>query len=54
MMNNYDGVLKIDGDVGKKKAYDPRSYMRSAETGMASRVVEAAEMLMSAGKTVGD
>ena len=54
MMNNYDGVLKIDGDVGKKKAYDPRSYMRSAESGMASRVVEAAEMLMSAGKTVGD
>jgi fructose-bisphosphate aldolase, class II len=53
MMRNYDGVLKIDGEVGAKKVYDPRSYMKSAETGMTSRVVEAAQMLMSAGNTVG-
>ena len=53
VMSKYDGVLKIDGEVGNKKVYDPRSYMRSAETGMASRVVEAAHLLMSAGKTVG-
>ncbi len=53
MLSNYDGVLKVDGEVGNKKVYDPRSYMRRAETGMAARVVEACEMLMSAGKTLG-
>ena len=25
MFRNYDGVLKVDGDVGNKKAYDPRA-----------------------------
>ena len=39
MFSNYDGVLKIDGEVGNKKAYDPRSYLKAAETGMAARVV---------------
>src|SRR3954469_12904218 len=41
MFSNYDGVLKVDGEVGVKKAYDPRSYMKAAEAGMAARVVEA-------------
>jgi fructose-bisphosphate aldolase class II len=49
MFSNYDGVLKIDGDVGNKKAYDPRSYLKAAETGMAERVVTACEALQSAG-----
>jgi fructose-bisphosphate aldolase class II len=49
MFSNYDGVLKVDGDVGSKKAYDPRSYLKAAETGMAARVVEACEALLSAG-----
>ncbi|WP_408896986.1 class II fructose-bisphosphate aldolase [Nocardioides sp. R1-1] len=53
MFRNYDGVLKIDGEVGDKKAYDPRSWGKAAEAGMAARVVEAAENLRSAGKTVG-
>jgi fructose-bisphosphate aldolase class II len=53
MMTNYGGVLKVDGEVGDKKAYDPRSYMKKAESGMAARVVEAAEQLLSAGKTIG-
>jgi fructose-bisphosphate aldolase class II len=53
MMTNYAGVLKVDGEVGDKKSYDPRSYMKKAETGMAARVVEAAEQLLSAGKTIG-
>ncbi len=53
MFTNYDGVLKVDGDVGNKKVYDPRSYMRKAETGMAQRVVEACEALKSAGNTIG-
>jgi fructose-bisphosphate aldolase class II len=50
MFTNYDGVLKVDGEVGNKKAYDPRSYLKLAETGMAARVVTACEDLMSAGK----
>jgi fructose-bisphosphate aldolase class II len=49
MFTNYDGVLKVDGEVGNKKAYDPRSYLKLAETGMAARVVEACEALQSAG-----
>ncbi|MCR1784861.1 class II fructose-bisphosphate aldolase [Nocardioides carbamazepini] len=53
MLRNYDGVLKIDGEVGDKKAYDPRAWGKAAEAGMAARVVEAAENLRSAGKTVG-
>jgi fructose-bisphosphate aldolase class II len=47
---NYDGVLKIDGEVGNKKVYDPRSYLKAAEAGMAARVVEATQALGSAGK----
>ena len=49
MFTNYDGVLKVDGEVGNKKAYDPRSYLKLAETGMAARVVRACEDLLSAG-----
>ncbi|MFZ0014276.1 MAG: class II fructose-bisphosphate aldolase, partial [Acidimicrobiia bacterium] len=52
MFANYDGVLKVDGEVGNKKAYDPRSYMGKGETGMAARVVEACETLKSAGNTI--
>jgi len=52
MLNRYDGVLKIDGEVGDKKAYDPRSYGKSAEAGMAARIVEACENLRSAGTTL--
>ncbi|MBB3049860.1 fructose-bisphosphate aldolase class II [Prauserella isguenensis] len=50
MFKNYDGVLKIDGEVGNKKTYDPRSYLKVAEGAMAQRVVESAEALKSAGK----
>jgi fructose-bisphosphate aldolase class II len=49
VMKNYDGVLKIDGEVGNKKAYDPRSWGRAAEAGMAARVVEACQNLNSVG-----
>lgn len=52
MFRNYDGVLKIDGEVGNKKVYDPRSYMKKAEQSMADRVVEACTDLHSVGKTV--
>jgi fructose-bisphosphate aldolase class II len=52
MFRNYDGVLKVDGDVGSKKAYDPRAYGKAAEAGMAARVVEACEHLKSAGTKI--
>jgi fructose-bisphosphate aldolase class II len=53
MYTNYEGVLKVDGDVGNKKVYDPRSYMKKAEAGMSQRVTEACQMLKSAGNTIG-
>ena len=49
MFTNYDGVLKVDGEVGNKKAYDPRAWGKLAEAGMAARVVEACQQLRSAG-----
>jgi fructose-bisphosphate aldolase class II len=53
MFKNYDGVLKVDGDVGNKKAYDPRTWGKAAEAGMAARVVRACEDLLSAGHRLG-
>ncbi len=53
MLSNYDGVLKVDGEVGNKKAYDPRAWGKAAEAGMAERVVEACENLRSAGTSLG-
>ncbi len=50
MFRNYDAVLKVDGEVGNKKFYDPRSWGKSAETAMAERVVQACEDLRSAGR----
>jgi fructose-bisphosphate aldolase class II len=51
MFKNYDGVLRIDGEVGDKKTYDPRGWGKAAEAGMAKRVGLAAEELGSAGKS---
>ncbi|HYJ66984.1 MAG TPA: class II fructose-bisphosphate aldolase [Nocardioidaceae bacterium] len=53
MFSNYDGVLKIDGEVGSKKVYDPRSYGKAAEESMAARVAEACHALRSAGTKLG-
>ena len=50
VLKNYDGVLKIDGDVGNKKLYDPRSWGKAAEAAMAERIVEACQHLGSAGR----
>jgi fructose-bisphosphate aldolase class II len=52
MFQNYDGVLKVDGEVGSKKAYDPRAWGKVAETAMAARVVEATQQLGSHGKSL--
>ncbi|HVV31532.1 MAG TPA: class II fructose-bisphosphate aldolase [Mycobacteriales bacterium] len=53
MFTHYDGVLKVDGEVGSKKAYDPRTWTKLAEASMAERVVVACEDLRSAGTTLG-
>jgi len=53
MFRNYDGVLKVDNEVGNKKVYDPRSWSQAGEEGMAARVVQACEELRSAGTTQG-
>lgn len=50
MFTHYEGVLKVDGEVGDKKEYDPRAWGKAAEGGMAQRVARACEDLMSAGK----
>ena len=52
MFSNYDGVLKVDGEVGNKKAYDPRAWGKAGEAGLAARVVEACEHLRSTGTTL--
>ncbi|WP_417382619.1 class II fructose-bisphosphate aldolase [Gimesia sp.] len=52
MMKNYDGVLKIDGEVGVKKVYDPRSYLKAGEMGVVQRMSEACDDLFSSGKTI--
>ncbi|MFC5909637.1 class II fructose-bisphosphate aldolase [Streptacidiphilus monticola] len=52
MFRNYDGVLKVDGEVGKKNTYDPRTWGKLAEAGMAARVVEATKVLRSAGNRI--
>jgi fructose-bisphosphate aldolase class II len=52
-VDTYDGVLKVDGEVGNKKQYDPRAWGKAAEAGMAARVVEACEDLRSAGTSLG-
>ena len=52
VFRNYGEVLKVDGGVGDKKAYDPRAWMKQAEASMAARVVEACEQLASTGKSL--
>lgn len=49
VLKNYDGFLKVDGEMGNKKVYDPRAWGKAAETAMAARVVEATQQLGSAG-----
>jgi fructose-bisphosphate aldolase class II len=53
VMTNYAGVLRIDGEVGVKKHYDPRAWLKLARAGMADRVAQACEALKSAGKSLG-
>jgi fructose-bisphosphate aldolase class II len=52
VLTNYDGVLRVDGSVGRKAAYDPRAWGRKAEAALATRVAAAAELFGSAGRSV--
>jgi len=52
MLRNYDGVLKVDGNVGNKKTYDPRVYLKLAEESMAERVEQAVKDLRATGTTL--
>jgi fructose-bisphosphate aldolase class II len=52
VMKNYDGVLKIDGEVGDKKAYDPRGYLKKAEQGLCMRLKQCCDDLLSSGRTL--
>ncbi len=52
MFLNYSGVLRVDGEMGDKKTYDPRSYCKKAEAGMKDRVIQACQELRSAGRTL--
>jgi fructose-bisphosphate aldolase, class II len=52
MFTRYDGVLKVDGDVGRKSAYDPRAWGRKAETALARRVADGSELTGAAGRSL--
>ena len=53
MLTHYEGVLKIEGEVGNKKDYDPRAWLKKGRAHMAQRVIQACEDLKSAGKSLG-
>jgi fructose-bisphosphate aldolase class II len=52
VFTNYTGVLRIDGEVGVKSAYDPRSWGRKAEAALATVVASEAQRLGSAGRSI--
>ena len=52
MLKNYDSVIKVDGEVGNKKIYDPRAWGKVTESAMAERVVQFTHQLGSAGKSI--
>lgn len=52
MLKNYDKVLKVDGEVGSKKHYDPREWLKNAEKMMTERIASACDDLKSSGKSL--
>ncbi len=52
VFKNYDGILMVDGEVGNKKAYDPRGYLKLGEAGMAARIARACDDLLASGKSI--
>ena len=52
ILTNYAGVLKIEGEVGNKKVYDPRSYLKKSIESMKQRIVKASHDLRSEGRSL--
>ena len=52
VLDHWQGVLKVDGGIGDKRSYDPRTWGRAGEAAMAARVREACEALGSAGRSL--
>jgi fructose-bisphosphate aldolase, class II len=52
VLDHWDGVLRVDGGLGDKRAYDPRAWGRQGEAAMAGRVAAAAEQLGAAGRSL--
>jgi fructose-bisphosphate aldolase, class II len=52
VLREYEGVLRVDGGVGRKGAYDPRAWGAKGEAAMAARTAEIARTLGSAGKSL--
>ena len=52
MLTNYEGVMMIDGEIGNKKQYDPRAYLKQAEEAMAARIARSCDDLLSTGKSI--
>lgn len=52
MMKNYDEVLKVEGEVGNKKKYDPRAWGKLAENAMTDRIIQSIRDLKSEGKSI--
>jgi fructose-bisphosphate aldolase class II len=50
VFRRYDGVLRVDGGLGDKTAYDPRAWGARAEEAMAARVADECRRLGSAGQ----
>ena len=53
MLVNYEGELRVEGEVGNKKIYDPRGWLKKGKANMAARVIQSCQDLNSAGKCLG-
>ncbi len=52
ILKNYDQVMMIDGEIGSKKAYDPRTYIKLGENGVTARMKRACDDLKSTGQSI--
>jgi len=52
VMVNYEGMLKIEGEVGNKKAYDPRVMLKKGSAGMRDRIKQAVVDLKGEGTSL--
>jgi len=52
VLDRWQGVLRVDGGLADKKAFDPRAWGKAAETAMAARVAQACADVGSAGRSL--